>query len=176
LRTLGPRDTLLYLAIHAAHHHGLHGALWMVDFLACLRAWPQSQADLEAAPPPAKRSLWYCLEVLQRRGQDPVPAIREAIRPRRLFPGEGRILAAVGRGHLPEEIRYAFTLMCLPTWRLRAVFLRQLLLPPPGVHTQGFRDGAGTDPGWRAHLSQVFRLIGRALRGMILGKAGWSSA
>jgi hypothetical protein len=164
LRTLGPQDTLRHLAIHAVHHHGLAGRLWMVDLLACLRAWPRALDGIASAPAPVRRSLWYCLEVLATGGRDPAPEVRRAIRPPALLPGEARLLAAGSRGDLPEGVRYGFTLVCLPTWRAKAAFLRQLLFPRAGVHTDGFGDAAGSVPGWPDHWGLAARLARGCLR------------
>lgn len=93
-RTLGPCDTLSHLAVHAVHHHGLAGGRWMADLLACLRAWPRALDEVSTAPPPVRRSVWYCLEVLAARGQDPAQA-DDASRWRR---GDGQTGISASRG------------------------------------------------------------------------------
>jgi hypothetical protein len=176
VRTLGPQDTLFHLSLHAAHHHGLGGALWMLDLLACLRTWPWTIHGVATAPPPIRRSLWWCLEVLAAHGQDPFPGARDALRPRWVIPGERWILAARRRWELPGEIRYALTLACLPHWRSRVAFLRQLLFPRPGVHSEGFGDGGADVPGWGQHWRTALRLGGSALRVAFSGRGHRSAS
>jgi len=172
VRTLGPHDTLMHLVIHTVHHHGLGGMLWMVDLLAGLRTWLLSPGDAIDAPPAVRRSLWYCLEVLASRGQDPVPEVRAAVRPGRLLPGERRLLAAIGHGDVPEAVRYAFTLICLPHWRMRAAFLRQLLFPAASIYTKDFADAGGSAPGWITHWQMALSLGRQGLRAVSGGWAG----
>ncbi|OGB96621.1 MAG: hypothetical protein A2Z31_06545 [candidate division NC10 bacterium RBG_16_65_8] len=107
-----------------------------------------------------RRSLWYCLKVLAARGHDPIPEVRAALRPRRLFPVERRILARVARRECSVHIRYGFTLACLPRWADRVKFARQLLFPADGVHAAGFAD-AGPSPrhAWVAHWGSLVRLV-----------------
>ncbi len=166
VRTLGPPDTLLHLAVHAVHHHGLSGVGWMVDFVASLRAWPHAPADALAAPPAVQRSLWYCLEALAARGHDPIPEIRTAVRPRRIFPWERRILTAIIRGDAPEAIRYTLTLTCLPAWGDKASFLRQLLIPSADAW-KGFELTREASPSLGAHWRTALRLGGSALRALL---------
>ncbi len=163
-RTLGPRHTLYHLGIHAVHHHGLARGLWMMDLLACLRTWPNSIDGVGVGPPPVRRSLWYCLEILASQGQDPVPHVRAAVRPGRILPWERWVLTARGLRELPEGIRYALTVTCLPHWREKVAFLRQLLFPPAGVHTEGFADGEERIPRWQEHMGMAARLSGGGLR------------
>jgi len=170
VRTLGPRDTILHLAIHTVHHHGLGGAMWMLDLLACLRTWPSAIDGLTTEAPPVRRTLWYCLEVLASHREDPVPQLRNALRPRRLFPGEGWILAVRRQRELPGEIRYAMTIACLPFWSQKAAFLRQLLFPHTGVHTHGFRDAGADVPGWWKHWEAAVRLGKQSLGVLHLGR------
>lgn len=170
VRTLGPLDTILHLAIHAVHHHGLAGALWMVDLLGCLRKWPLALDGSAILPRPLQRSLWYCLEVLSGYGQTPVPEIRARLRPRCLFPGEARILNLRRVAEPPDEIRYALTLACLPQWRARAAFLRQLVLPRAGVHTDGFGDAGGSAPERGQYWRVAMRLGRTVFRGARAGR------
>ena len=72
--TLGPPDTIQHLAVHAVHHHGMQGALWMADLLAALQTWPDAVHAVRRAPAGVRRSVWYCLEALATRGQDPIYA------------------------------------------------------------------------------------------------------
>ncbi len=172
VRTLGPRHTLLHLAIHTVHHHGFGGMLGMVDLLAGLRAWPLSPVEASDAPPAVRRSLWYCLEVLASLGQDPVPEVRGALRPGRLLPGERWVLAAVGHADVPEAIRYAFTLICLPHWRMKSAYLRQLLFPDASIYTKDFADAGGSAPGWITHWQMALALGRQVLRALADGWAG----
>jgi len=171
VRTLGPVDTLLHLAMHTVHHHGFEGKLWMVDLLAGLRAWPLSPGDATDAPPAVRRSLWYCLEVLASLGHDPVPEIRAAVQPDRLLPGERCVLAAMGHGDGPEAVRYAFTLICLPHWRMKGAFLRQLLFPDASIYTKDFEDAGGSAPGWLKHWQSALALGCQGLRTLLGGRA-----
>jgi len=171
VRTLGPLDTILHVALHAVHHHGLGGALWMLDLLACLRQWPHALDSNLILPPPLRRSLWYCLEVLSAFVQDPAPEVRAALQPRWLFPGEGWILTARKERELPEEIRYTFTLACLPNWRAKSTFLRQVAFPRPGVHTDGFGDAGGSAPGLGEHWRSALRFGWNGLRVVLAGRA-----
>jgi hypothetical protein len=164
--TLGPRDTLMHLAVHAVHHHGLSGMQWMADFVASLGAWPLVPNDLLGTPPAVRRSLWYCLEVLAVRGHDPIPEVRAAVRPHRRFPMENRTLEAIIQGHTPEAIRYALTLACLPSCRDRASFLRQLLVPSSDVW-KGFERTAERSPGLGTHWHTILRLGGIALHALV---------
>lgn len=158
--TLGPQDCLQYLAVHAVHHHGLQGVLWMADLLAALQAWPPSPQACLRGPAAVRRSVWYCLDRLAARGVDPVPATRAALRPRSLLPGERRLLARAGQGEGAGYLRYGLTLACLPGWTARATFARQLLFPPDGVFAAGFSDG-GCPPrhAWMAHWRYLARLV-----------------
>jgi hypothetical protein len=171
VRTLGPRDTIMYLAVHAVHHHGLSGAQWMVDLLACLRAWPLALSDVLDSPPALRRSLWYGLEILAGRGQDPAPDVRAAIRPPRLFPAERWIVAAVSKGEVPEAIRYAFTLACLPRWTAKSAFFRQLLFPRTGVFTDAFKDAGNSAPSRGEHWSLAMQYCREALKAALTGRA-----
>ncbi len=171
IQTLGSRDTMLHLAVHAAHHHGLRGALWMADLLASLRAWPLAPSDMIDAPTSVRRSLWYCLEVLAARGQDPVPEVRTAVRPCRMFPMEKRALAAISQGYTPEPVRYAFTLACLPTKRARITFLRQLFFPPADTYRKGFEAAGAGCPGLRSHWSAVLHLGGSVFRALLKARS-----
>ncbi len=168
-RTLGPRHTLYHLGIHAVHHHGLEGGLWMVDLLACLRAWPNALSEVASALPPVRRSLWYCLEILSCHAQDPAPDVRDALRPRRILPWERWVLTVRGVRDLPEGIRYALTFTCLPHWREKVAFLRQLLFPPADVYTKGFADGEDRVPRWREHARMAGRLGTSGLRDVVSG-------
>jgi hypothetical protein len=162
--TLGPQDSLQYLAVHAVHHHGMQGIRWMADFLAVLQAWPPSPQDYLQSPAAVRRSVWYCLDRLAAQGVDPVPETRAALRPRYLLPGERRILARAGHGEGAGHLRYGLTFACLPGWPARAAFARQLLFPADGVFTAGFSDG-GCPPRhtWMAHWRQMARLaVGHA--------------
>jgi hypothetical protein len=171
VRTLGPRDTIFHLAIHTVHHHGLGGAMWMLDLLGCLRAWPRALDGVKAEAPPVRRTLWYCLEVLTAHGQDVVPELRSTLRPRWLLPVEGWVLAARKRWDLPAEIRYALTVACLPGWRPKVAFLRQLLFPQAGVYTAGFGDGAEEDvPGWWEHWGAAVRASKETFRRSRIGR------
>ncbi len=166
-RTLGPRDTLMHLAVHAVHHHGLSGTRWMADFVASLGAWPLVPNDVLGALPAVRRSLWCCLEVLAARGHDPIPEVRAAVRPHRTFPMENRTLAAIIQGHTPEAIRYALTLACLPSWRDRVSFLRQLLVPSSDVW-KGFEHAGEKSPSLGTHWHTVLR-VGRSALHALLG-------
>ena len=159
---LGPRDGLQHLAVHAVHHHGMQGVVWMADLLAALHTWPGALRETRRAPAGVRRSVWYCLDVLASRGHDPVPDHRAALQPRWLFPGERRILSLAGNAECSSRIRYAFTLACLPGWATRAVLLRQLLIPRDGVYAKGFLD-AGPAPrrAWLAHWGHLVRLARR---------------
>jgi hypothetical protein len=143
--TLGPPDTIQHLAVHAVHHHGLQGALWMADLLAALQTWPDAAHAVRRAPAGVRRSVWYCLEVLATRGHDPAPDVRVALRPRRLLPGERRMLAGAGQADGSSHMRYALTLACLPGWMSKAAFARQLVFPPDPIYAKGFAD-AGQPP------------------------------
>lgn len=169
-RTLSPRDTLLHLAIHTVHHQGFGGMLWMVDLLACLRAWSFSPDDMEDAPPAVRRSLWYCLEVLASRGQDPVPSIRAAVQPDRVHLLEQWALAAIAHGEVPAAIRYAFTLACLSQWKAKGAFLRQLLFPRAGVFTNGFKDAGNSAPSRGEHWCLAIQLCREALRAALASR------
>jgi len=170
VRTLGPRDTIFHLAIHTVHHHGLGGAMWMLDLLACLRAWPRALDGVTAEATPVRRTLWYCLEVLAAHGQDVVPELRSTLRPRWLLPVENWVLAARKRWDLPAEIRYALTVACLSGWRPKVAFLRQLLFPQAGVYTAGFGDGAEDIPGWWAHWGAAVRAGKETFRRSRIGR------
>jgi len=157
--TLGPQDCVQHLAVHAVHHHGMQGALWLADLLAALQTWPTALGEVHGAPAGVRRSVWYCLEVLATRGHDPTPEVRAALRPRRLLPGERRVLAATGRAGCSSHIRYALTLACLPRWTDRANFVRQLLFPADGVYVTGFADaGQSSRQAWMAHWVNLVRL------------------
>ena len=116
--------------------------------------------------------MWYCLEVLASLGQDPVPEVRGALRPGRLLPGERWVLAAVGHADVPEAVRYAFTLICLPHWGTKATFLRQLLFPGDWIYTKDFADAGGFAPGWIRHWQMALTLGRQALRAVAGGWAG----
>ncbi len=170
VRTLSPMDTILHVATHAVHHHGLAGTLWMVDLVACLQKWPHAFDLHPTISPPLQRSLWHCLEVLSAYGLDPIPEVRAALRPRWFFPGEAWILSARKAAEVPQEIRYALTLMCVPQWRNKAAFLRQVLFPRAGVHTDGFGDARGTRPGWGQHWRIVMRLGRKGSKAFFAGQ------
>ena len=170
VRTLGPEDTVAHLAVHAVHHHGLTGALWKADLLACLKRWPDALDKSESLPPAVRRSLWYCLEVLSACGQDPVPEIRAALRPSRLFPGEVRVLTARTTAEIPQEIRYVLTLICLPGWKSKAAFLRQILFPQASAFTDGFEDAGRTCPRLGQHWRVLRRLWPRQLMNPFAGQ------
>jgi len=157
--TLGPSDTIQHLAVHAVHHHGLHGAWWMADLLAALRAWPRAVHSARTAPAGVRRSVWYCLEILAARGCDPAPDARTALRPRQLLPGERRTLAVAAQAGCSGHIRYALTLACLPGWTARAAFIRQAVFPPASIYVKGFAD-AGQPPRHvrMAHWANLARL------------------
>jgi hypothetical protein len=154
--TLGPRDTVQHLAVHAVHHHGMQGALWMVDLLAALQTWPDAVHTVRRAPAGVRRSVWYCLEVLATRGHDPAPAARAALRPKRLLPGERRLLVRAGQADGSSHIRYALTLACLPGWTARAAFAQQLVFPPDPIYAKGFADAA--QPSRRARMGHWMSL------------------
>jgi hypothetical protein len=170
VRTLGPLDTILHVAIHAVHHHGLNGARWMVDLLACLRAWPLDLSDVLDSPSALRRSLWYCLEILAGRGQDPVSHIRSTIRPAWVFPAENWVLAAANKGEVPEAIRYAFTLACLPRWTAKTAFFRQLLFPRTAVFTDAFKDAGNSAPSRGEHWSLAMQYCRQALKAALAGR------
>jgi hypothetical protein len=158
--TLGPRDTIQHLAIHAVHHHGMQGELWMADLCAAWRTWPGAFTALCHGPAGVRRSLWYCLETLAVRGQDLIPAVRAALRPRRLFPGERRALDFAAREEHASHVRYGFTLACLPRLTSKAAFAKQVMFPSDGVDTTGFADaGRPARHAWLAHWRRVLRLM-----------------
>jgi len=138
--TLGPADTVQHLAVHAVHHHGMQGVWWMADLLAALRTWPDAIHAVRMAPAGVRRSVWYSLDVLARRGCDPVPEARAALRPSRLLPGERRALAMTTTADCPVRIRYALTLACLPGWSARAAFVGQAVFPSDPIYARGFAD------------------------------------
>lgn len=157
--TLGPQDCIQHLAVHAVHHHGMQGVLWLADLLAALQTWPTALGEVHGAPAGVRRSVWYCLEVLATRGHDPTPEVRAALRPRRLLPGERRVLAATGRAAWSSHIRYALTLACLPGWTTKAAFMRQLVLPSDQIYAKGFSDaGPSSRHAWMAHWVNLVRL------------------
>jgi hypothetical protein len=158
--TLGPQDTIQHLAAHAVHHHGLQGVLWMADLLAALQTWPTAARAVRDAPVGVRRSVWYCLDALAARGEDPVPDARSTLRPRRLLPGERHALSLAGNADSSSHIRYALTLACLPRWSAKVSFLRQLVLPREAVYTTGFSD-AGPPPrhARMAHWGHLARLV-----------------
>ena len=157
--TLGPEDCVRHLAVHAVHHHGMQGALWMADLVAALQTWPDAVYAARRAPAGVRRSVWYCLDALATRGHDPAPEVRGSIRPRRLLPGERRILVGAGQADCPSYIRYALTLACLSGWNNKAAFARQLVFPPDPIYTKGFAD-AGQPPRHTriAHWANLARL------------------
>jgi hypothetical protein len=159
--TLGPQDTTWHLAVHAVHHHGLHGVLWMVDLLAASRAWPAAFVAVDRAPAGVRRSVWYCLEVLAARGQDPVPTARVAVRPKWLFPGERRVLSHTAReAECASHVRYGLTLACLPRWTSKVAFATQLVFPSDGVYAAGFADaGQPVQHTWIRHWRDVAGLV-----------------
>jgi len=157
--TLGPQDCIQHLAVHAVHHHGMQGALWLADLLAALQTWPAAVYAVRGAPAGVRRSVWYCLEVLATRGHDPTPDVRAALRPRRLLPQERRVLAATGQAGCSSHIRYALTLACLPGWTTKAAFMRQLVFPSDQIYAKGFSDaGPSTRHAWLAHWVNLARL------------------
>jgi Uncharacterised nucleotidyltransferase len=157
--TLGPQDCVQHLAVHAVHHHGMQGSLWMADLLAALQTWPAAVYAVCGAPAGVRRSVWYCLEVLAIRGHDPTPEVRAALRPRRLLPGERRILTRVAHGKCPSHMRYALTLACLPGWTTKAAFMRQLVFPSDHIYAKGFSDaGPSTRHAWMTHWVNLARL------------------
>ena len=170
VHTLGPADTLLHLAVHTVHHHGFRGVLWAVDFLACMRTWRLRPSDVSGASPPIQRSLWYCLELLAANGVDPAPAMRLSVRPQRVFPLERQMIERLGRREVPEVIRYAFTLRCLPTWKEKVAFARQLFLPDPSVFSKGFIDAGGIVQTRGQHLRSAMRDAWTGLRAALLGR------
>ena len=143
--TLGSQDCVQHLAVHAVHHHGMRGSLWMADLLAALQTWPAALYAVPGAPAGVRRSVWYCLEVLAICGHDPTPEVRAALRPRWLLPGERCALAATGQAGCSSHIRYALTLACLPGWTTKAAFMRQLVFPSDQIYAKGFSD-AGPSP------------------------------
>lgn len=157
--TLGPADTVQHLAVHAVHHHGMQGAWWSADLLAALRAWPGALRAVQGAPAGVRRSVWYCLEVLAGRGCDPAPEARATLRPSRLLPGERGALAMAAAGDRSAEIRYAFTLVCLPGWSARAALVRQALLPSDPMYARGFADAG--QPSRHARLAHWGNLVRR---------------
>ena len=156
---LGPADTVQHLAVHAVHHHGMQGVWWMADLLAALRAWPDAVHAVQTAPAGVRRSVWYCLEILARRGCHPAPAARAALRPPRLLPGERRVLAMTAETDCSAQIRYALTLACLPGWAARARFVRQAAFPSGPIYAKGFSD-SGPPPRYArlAHWGHLVRL------------------
>jgi len=158
--TLGPRDCIQHLAVHAVHHHGVQGVRWMADLVAALQTWPTATREIRHAPAGVRRSVWYCLEVLASRGHDPIPDDRAAFRPRRLLPGERHMLSLAGKAECSSHIRYALTLACLPGLAAKASFLRQLLIPQEAVYAAGFSD-AGPAPrrAWMAHWGNIVHLV-----------------
>jgi hypothetical protein len=158
--TLGPQDSIQHLAVHAVHHHGMHGVLWMADLVAASQTWPTAFSAARHAPMGVRRSVWYCLEVLAARAQDPLPALRAALRPRRLFPGERRLLTLAAQAESPGHIRYGFTFACLPGWINKTAFAKQLVFPSEPVYATGFADAG--PPARRAriaHWGHVVRLV-----------------
>lgn len=165
--SLGPQDCLRHLAVHAVHHHSLRGVVWMADLLAALRRWPTATRALGDGPAGVRRSVWYCLEALAARGQDPIPEVRTALKPGCLLPGERRMLSTAGNAHHSIHIRYAFTLACLSGFATKAAFLRQVLFPGDAVYGAGFSDAGPTVRGtWPAHWAHLARLLThRGVRG-----------
>lgn len=157
--TLGPADTVQHLAVHAVHHHGMQGVWWMADLLAALRAWPDAVHAVQTAQAGVRRSVWYCLEILARRGCHPAPAVRAALRPPRPLPGERRVLAMATEANCSAQIRYALTLACLPGWAARARFVRQAAFPSGPIYAKGFSD-TGPPPRYArlAHWGHLVRL------------------
>ncbi|MBP2672103.1 MAG: hypothetical protein H6Q85_2169 [candidate division NC10 bacterium] len=157
---LGPADTIQHLAVHAVHHHGMQGASWMADLLAALQTWPDAVHAVHRAPVGVRRSVWYCLEVLATNRHDPAPAVRAALRPRWLLPGERHILSLAAKTECSSHIRYAFTLACLPGSSTKAAFLRQLLIPRGAPYSTGFAD-AWSIPrhAWIAHWRNLAQLV-----------------
>lgn len=157
--TLGPADTVQHLAVHAVHHHGMQGVRWMADLFAALRVWPDAVHAVRTAPAGVRRSVWYSLEVLARRGCDPAPGARAALRPPRLLPGERRALAMTTKADCPVQIRYALTLACLPGWSARAAFVGQAVFPPGPIYARGFADAGRPSRHPRlAHWGNLVRL------------------
>jgi hypothetical protein len=157
--TLGPADAVQHLAVHAVHHHGMQGVWWMADLLAALRTWPDAVHAVRTAPAGVRRSVWYCLEILAARGRDPAPDARAALRPRRLLPGEHRALAMAAQAACSGQIRYALTLVCLPSWAARAKFVGQAVFPSGPIYATGFSD-SGQPPRYArlVHWGNLVRL------------------
>jgi hypothetical protein len=157
--TLGPADTVQHLAVHAVHHHGMQGVWWMADLLAALRTWPDAVHAVRTAPAGVRRSVWYCLEILAARGRDPAPDARAALRPRRLLPGEHRALAMAAQAACSGQIRYALTLVCLPSWAARAKLVGQAVFPSGPIYATGFSD-SGQPPRYArlVHWGNLVRL------------------
>lgn len=160
LHTLGPLDTIIHLALHAVHHHGLAGRLWMADLLACLGRSEIDPRELGKAVPAAQRSLWYCLESLAAAGALP-PGWRHRVPAQRPGFGDRRLLTMACRGTLPEAARYAFTFSCLPDWRSKRGFLRQILFPCSDRFRTGFSDAGNTSPRWVTLWRMALGLAGR---------------
>ena len=157
--TLGPEDCVRHLAVHAVHHHGMQGALWMADLLATLQTWPDAVHAVGRAPAGVRRSVWYCLEVLATRGHDPAPEVRATLRPRRLLPGERGMLMGVVQADGSRHNRYALTLACLPSWATKAAFVRQLVFPRDPIYAKGFADAGQPARHTRlAHWANLARL------------------
>ncbi|MBI4536559.1 MAG: nucleotidyltransferase family protein [candidate division NC10 bacterium] len=170
IQTLGPLDTAIHLAVHAVHHHGLAGSLWMADLLQCMEKWPLPANDLAAMPASVRRSLWYCLEAMTIRGL-PSPDLQDRVRPRSLYAGERRLVAAASRGTLPEAVRYAFTLCGLAGWRHKLLYLRQILFPHSDAFRTGFSDAGNKKTGW----GTIWRLGLGVLRSLALHLMGGPS-
>jgi len=162
--TLGPQDTLQHLAMHAVHHHGMQGTMWMADLAAAMRTWPDTLHGVRDAPSGVRRSAWYCLEVLAARGGVSAPGSCAALQPGRRFPGERRLLALVARDQAGSHIRYALTLACLPRWSDRAAFVRQMIFPSEPVYATAFGDAGPPPPqGWLTHWRHAVRLVASGL-------------
>jgi hypothetical protein len=158
--TLGAQDTVQHLAVHAVHHHGMQGVLWMADLVAAMRTWPDALGGVRDAPSGVRRSTWCCLAVLAARGEESASAPAAALRPRRRFPGERRLLTSAARDQAGSHVRYAFTLACLPRWSDRAAFIRQMIFPSEPVYTRAFGDAGPPPPGgWLTHWRHAARLV-----------------
>ena len=168
-----PVDHFVYLAQHLLLHHGMAGPLRLADLLALglrLNANPGWEAVAEAARRAgANLALYLALLYLRDGFGQPVPAATlAAVKPAWPRPLLLLVRTCLVDHRLSEEAKFLFAFLALPSWKQRAGYLREILLPASGV----LDVDAASRRAWRrrmAHAGRISYSLWGAARRALLG-------
>ena len=137
-RVLSPEYLLIDLCLHLVFHHGLSGLVWFIDIAEVLRFY-QEEIDWDkfvnkVGKYGIEKPLYYALLCVKEILEAPIPeGILDSLRPAREGFLEKKFLHSILNKEDIENARFFFTLVLMESLPDRIRFLRQIVLPSPGV-------------------------------------------